>query len=163
MMKRMIKQAAHLAFALAALLPLQTFASGAPSLVVWATDGSKASYALTEHPKVTFTETSFVVTFHGEEASHPLTDVARITYENVQGTGISELWRNNPPFTVSGNLLLFSTLQAGSTVAVYTAGGVLVQQEYIAQDGSYAFPLSNITAGVHMVCVNGVTYKFLKR
>ena len=35
MMKRMINLAAHLAFALATLLPLQTFASGAPSLVVW--------------------------------------------------------------------------------------------------------------------------------
>ncbi|MBR6630030.1 MAG: hypothetical protein IKL03_08785, partial [Bacteroidaceae bacterium] len=91
-------------------MPLQTFAGGAPSLVVWAADGSKASYALTEHPKVTFTETSFVVTLHGEETSYPLTDVARITYENVQGTGISELWRNYPPFTVCGNFLLFSTL-----------------------------------------------------
>lgn len=132
-------------------------------LVVWATDGSKASYALTEHPKVTFTETSFVVTLHGEATNYPLNDVARITYESLQGTSISELWHNETPFTVSGNYLLFSTLQAGSTVAVYTAGGVLVQQESIVQDGSYAFPLPDITAGGYMVSINGVTYKFLKR
>ncbi len=159
----MIKQAAHLAFALTALLPLQTFANSAPSLVVWATDGSKASYALMENPQVTFTETSFVVTFHGEKTSYPLTDIVRITYENVQGTGISELWCSELPFVVSGNFLFFSTLQAGSMVTVYTAGGVLVQQEFIVQDGSYAFPLSSITSGVYMVSINGVTYKLLKR
>lgn len=163
MKSRMIKQAVCLAFALAALLPLQAFADDAPALVVWNADGSKANYALEESPKVTFTETALVVTLHGKATSYPLESLSRVTYENVQGTGISDLWNCAPSFSVQGNLLVFSALKADSDIAVYTLDGQLLHKERIVTAGRYAFPLSDITDGVYMVSVNGVTYKFLKR
>ena len=159
----MIKQAVCMAFALAALLPLQAFADDAPALVVWNADGSKANYALEESPKVTFTETTLVVTLHGKATSYPLESLTRVTYENVQGTGISDLWYCAPSFSVQGNLLVFAALKADSDIAVYTLDGQLLHKERIVTAGRYAFPLSDITDGVYMVSVNGVTYKFLKR
>lgn len=162
-MKRMIKQIACLTFALATLLPMLVLANNVPSFTVWGTDGSMVSYALEDSPKVTFTETTLVVTLHGKATSYPLENLARVTYENVQGTGIGDLWSHEPQFSVYDNLLIFPSLKQGSTVAVYTLDGLLIHQEYITENGRYAFPLTDVSAGVYMLSVNGVTHKFMKR
>ena len=63
----------------------------------------------------------------------------------------------------SGESLLFPALKANSTVSVYSLNGTLVFKKTIHQNGEYAFPLSNLNAGVYMVNVNGLTYKIMKR
>lgn len=132
-------------------------------LVVWAKDGTKKAYALAEKPKVTFTETELVITTKGVEVDYPLENMARFTYEDDSPDAITNLQTDELSFKLDGESLLFPALKANSTVSVYTLKGTLVFKKTVCQNGEYAFPLSNLNAGVYMVNVNGLTYKIMKR
>ena len=133
------------------------------SLVVWAKDGTKVAYALAEKPKITFTETDLIIIAKGVEVSYALGNMARFTYESNDETSIVNLQSNEPTFELSGESLLFPVLKVNSTVSIYTPNGTLVFKKTVRLDGEYAFPLSNLNAGVYMVNVNGLTYKIVKR
>lgn len=132
-------------------------------LVVWAKDGTKVAYALVEKPKVTFTETDLVITAKGVEVNYSLENMARFTYESNDESAIINLQTDESPFKLTGESLLFPALKANSTVSVYALNGTLVFKKTVRQDGEYAFPLSNLNAGIYMVNVNGLTYKIVKR
>lgn len=132
-------------------------------LVVWVKDGTKVAYALAEKPKVTFTETDLVITTYGVEVNYPLENMARFTYETNDESAIVNLQTEESPFKINGESLLFPALKANSTVSVYSLNGTQVFRKTIRQNGEYAFPLSNLNAGVYMVNVNGLTYKIIKR
>lgn len=133
------------------------------NLVVWAKDGTKVAYALAEKPKITFTETDLIITAKGVEVSYALGNMARFTYESNDGTSIVNLQSDESPFKLSGESLLFPALKVNTTVSIYTPNGTLVFKKTVRQDGEYAFPLSNLNAGVYIVNVNGLTYKIVKR
>ena len=132
-------------------------------LVVWAKDGTKVAYALAEKPKVTFTETDLVIKAKGVEVNYSLVNMARFTYETNDETTIVNLQTEESLFKLTGESLLFPSLKANSTVSVYSLNGTQVFKKTIRQKGEYAFPLSNLSAGVYMVNVNGLTYKIVKR
>lgn len=58
--------------------------------------------------------------------------------------------------------IVYSSLNADITVCVYSLNGTLVFKNIVRKNGEYAFPLSNLNAGVYMVNVNGLTYKIVK-
>lgn len=131
-------------------------------LVIWAKDGTKVAYALNDKPKVTFTETDLIITSNAIEVNYALESMARFTYEKSSDTGITNLL-NNETFKLDGESLLFPSLKANSTVSVYSANGTLVLKQTVRQSGEYAFPLSNLNAGIYLINVNGLTYKIMKR
>ena len=133
------------------------------NLVVWAKDGTKVAYALAEKPKITFTETDLIITATGVEVRYALGNMARFTYESNDETSIVNLQSDESPLKLSGESLLFPALKVNSTVSIFTPNGTLVFKKTVRQDGEYAFPLSNLNAGVYMVNVNGLTYKIVKR
>jgi len=98
------------------------------NLVVWAKDGTKVAYALAEKPKVTFTETDLVITSNGIEVNYVLENMARFTYEKSSSTRITNLENGETSFKLDGELLLFPSLKANSTIAIYSTNGTLVFQ-----------------------------------
>lgn len=135
----------------------------ATHLVVWAKDGTKVAYALAEKPKVTFTETDLVITANGVEVNYTLEKMARFIYENNTSVAITNLQTDESLFKLDGESLLFPALKANSTVSVYSLNGTIVFKKTVRKNGEYAFPLSNLNAGVYMVNVNGLTYKIVKK
>lgn len=132
-------------------------------LVIWAKDGTQVAYALTDKPKVTFTETDLVISANGVEVNYALEDMARFTYRTNSETAITNLQTDESSFKLKGGSLVFPALIANSTVSVYSLNGTLIFKKTVSQNGEYAFPLSNLNAGVYMVNVNGLTYKIVKR
>lgn len=132
-------------------------------LVVWAKDGTKVAYALSEKPKVSFTETELIITSNGIEVNYALEYMARFTYEDNTMTAIKNLQTDKVSFKLEGESLLFPALQANSTVSLYSLNGILVFKKTIQQAGEYSFSLSNLKAGAYVVTVNGLTYKVMKR
>lgn len=134
------------------------------NFVVWAKDGTKVAYALAEKPKVTFTETDLVITTKDVEVNYSLENMARFTYEKDNSTtAITNIQTDESPFKLNEGTLLFPSLNANSTVSVYSLNGTLVFKKTVHQNGEYGFNLSNLNAGVYMVNVNGLTYKIVKR
>lgn len=133
------------------------------NLVVWAKDGTKVAYALAEKPKVTFTETDLVITSNGIEVNYVLENMARFTYEKSSSTRITNLENGETSFKLDGELLLFPSLKANSTIAIYSTNGTLVFKQTVRQNGEYAFSVSNLNTGVYIVNVNDLSYKIIKR
>ena len=131
-------------------------------LVVWAKDQSKVAYALDDEPKITFTETELVIESKTFKVSYPLEDMDRFTYES-QSSGIKDLQTEKETFQIEGESLIFPSLKANSSVALYSLNGTLILKKTIKEAGEYSFPLSNLMTGVYMVSVNGITYKVMKR
>lgn len=133
------------------------------NLVVWAKDGTKVAYALAEKPKVTFTETDLVITTKDVEVNYSLENMARFTYEVNDATAITNLQTDKTSVKLDGEFLLFPALKANSTVSLYSLNGKLVFNKTVRMTGKYSFPLSGLNAGVYLVNVNGLTYKFVKK
>ena len=139
-------------------------ASNPSNLVVWSKDGTIVAYKLAEKPRVTFTGSELIITSQGVEVIYLLENLARFTYEEDDViTAITNLQTEESPFKLNGETLLFPALKANSTVSIYSLNGTLVFKKSICQNGEYAFPLSNLNAGVYLVNVNGLTYKITKR
>lgn len=132
-------------------------------LVVWAKDGTKVAYALSEKPIVAFTETDLVITAKGVEVNYSLENMARFTYEENTPVDITNLQTDESSFKLNGESLLFPALKANSTVSVYSLNGSLVFKKTVRKDGEYSFPLSGLNNGVYLVTVNGLTYKIQKK
>lgn len=132
-------------------------------LIVWAKDGTKVAYILSEKPKITFTETDLVITANDIEVNYALENMVRFTYESNDNTAIRNIESDEVSIKLDGESLLFPNLKANSSIAIYALNGTLVMKKTIRQDGEYAFPISNLNAGVYMVHVNGLTYKFMRK
>ena len=132
-------------------------------LVVWAKDGTKVAYMLSEKPKITFTDTDLVITANDIEVNYALDNMARFTYESNGNTAIRNIESDEVSIKLDGESLLFPDLKANSSIAVYTLNGTLVVKKTIRQDGEYVFPVSSLSDGVYMISVNGLTYKIVKR
>lgn len=132
-------------------------------LMVWAKDGTKVAYVLSEKPKITFTETDLVITANNIEVNYALENMARFTYESNDNTAIRNIESDEVSFKLDRESLLFPDLKANSSIAIYALNGTLVLKKTIRQNGEYAFPLSNLNAGVYLVSVNGLIYKIVKK
>ena len=113
------------------------------NLVVWAKDGSKVAYALADEPKVTFTETDFVISSKGKEVNYAIDKMARFTYETNEQTAIRNIKTGEITFGTDGESLLFPSLKANSTLTIYSANGNIVFKKMVREKGEYALPLSN--------------------
>ena len=134
------------------------------NLVVWKKDGSKVAFALTEKPIVTFSETSLMINSATVSVTYDLEDMAKFTYEDSESQSIRNIENDKESsFKFDGEMLLFSSLKAGSKVAIHNLGGVLVFSRTIEVAGDYSFPISHLDKGVYVVSVDGLTYKIVKR
>lgn len=131
-------------------------------LVIWAKDGTKVAYALAEKPKLTFTESELVVKAESIEVTYDLEKISCFIYESGGMTGITDL-ETESIFNFQNEALVFPALSANSTVSVCSLNGIFVFKKTVRVAGEYAFPLSNLNAGVYLVNVNGVTYKIMKK
>jgi hypothetical protein len=88
--------------------------------------------------------------------------MARFTYETNDETTIVNLQTEESLFKLTGESLLFPSLKANSTVSVYSLNGTQVFKKTIRQKGEYAFPLSNLSAGVYRLGYKSGTVGFYK-
>jgi hypothetical protein len=137
--------------------------SNPTNLVVWANDGARVAYALTEEPKVTFTETDLIITTTNVEVNYTLDNMARFTYESDENVNLIDIKTEEMVFKLRGESLLFPALKANSTVSVYSLNGTLVLKKNIQVTGEYFFPLATLNTGVYVVTVNGISYKVVKK
>lgn len=135
------------------------------NLIMWAKDGSKiATYALEGRPKVTFNENRFAVECTGVEIEYyELEELARFTYEKDSETAVKNVLKDGPTFKMNRESILFSSLKENSTISIYSINGSLVLRQTLQQAGEYTLPISNLTAGVYMISVNGSTFKVVKK
>lgn len=136
-------------------------ANESANLVIWANDGTKMVYELSEEPKVFFTSEQLIVKTDEMEASYSLSEISRITYENA-ATDISNTVTNEP-LRFDGETLFITSSSEKINVCIYTLNGRLVQKYSMNTSDMSTISLSSYNAGIYIVRVNELIYRILKR
>jgi len=128
-------------------------------LVIWAKDGTQVAYALKEQPVLSFMDSALLIRTAQMEINYPLDQMAKFTYETREEMAVRDINTDQTMFVLNEESLLFLNLKPNNHVGLYTISGQAVFSRTISSYGEYAFPLSQLTRGVYLVQVNGLTYK----
>lgn len=134
----------------------------AQRLVIWQKDGTKVSYDLDERPKTTFTTEDLVITTATATISYPLAKIQRYTYEGG-ALSVQDIKAGDIRISHEGDNVIIKGLTNGKSVTVYSIDGKQLIAKRSDSSDSLTLSLANIPAGVYMIKVDEITYKFLKR
>lgn len=132
-------------------------------LYVWSKDGTKVAYSLSQNPKLTFTETEMVITGNNLEVIYPIAEMDRFAYKDEVTTLIFDLSTDERHLVMKEDYLLFPAIDCIREVSIYSLNGTKLLKKTLPAEGEYAYPFSNLSSGVYMVKVNGLTYKIVKK
>lgn len=160
MKRRMI-----LLLAAALLVPMSSLwaADLVTTLIILTKDNAQHQFALPDKPKVTFEGNNLLVTSDKTTASFALSDVVRFTYQDIDPSGIQEVYSKDTGVSFEDGVLVISQIKANSTVCVYSLDGRLVRQLAAKRAGTYRLNLSSLPFGVYLVKTGSLTYKITKR
>lgn len=133
-------------------------------LNVWTKDGKCIEFALDETPRIKLTDVDLLISTNDLELSYPLNIIDRFTFKLPQfGDGIYNIESNRQVFTISEQSMVFPDLEKNSTIVISSLNGILLFNKNITQPGRYVLPISSFKAGIYLVNVNGITYKFSRK
>ena len=137
--------------------------SSSNALLLFTKDGGEMSYLLSERPRVTHFDDYLVITSDVAEVSYPLTDIWKFTFGQVDvSSGIDNVPVDEASFNIDDGVLMLSGFREGSTVRIFTMGGMMVHSEKL-DGGSCTYCMSALSPGIYLVNVNDKTFKIAKK
>lgn len=133
------------------------------TLVVLTKDNAQHQFALPDKPKISFEGNNLLVSSDKTTATFALSDVIRFTYQDIDASGIQEVYSKDAGVSFEDGVLVVSQIKANSTVCVYSLDGRLVHQLAAKRAGTYRLNLSSLPFGVYLVKTGSLTYKITKR
>lgn len=147
------------------IIPLQASADDGVSIKVVMLDGSSPNeYALDDVSRIVFGEDGFTMNFLNNEhaAYYAYDDVGKIMFDLLP-TGIDNAAVNNKDVIAvryDGNMLKITGCKESANVTVYEITGRPVISRNISGDTTVS--TDNLLAGVYILKVNNITFKFSK-
>ena len=137
---------------LTALLALGCAAGHAQNtLNIWQQTGEAVSYAFSEKPRITYTDTNLILTTTKVQVEFPLSSVRKFTCDDDM------IMIDDAIGTVR------ATLKDEGPLSIYTLGGVLVKTVPAETDGRHTYSLDALPVGVYVVKSTTTSYKVVKR
>ena len=134
--------------------------------IVWLSETSKHSYALSEKPKVTMAGGVFTLTTTQTAVTYNATDVLKFTLGDIDG-GIVDVddiaVKAGPGVDRQADRLIFTGCKPNSVIGIYSLDGRLADQQRADGDGRAEVSLSGLKAGVYVVKSDSITFKIAKR
>lgn len=131
-------------------------------LVVWAKDGSKASYSLQDRPLIEFVENQILIKSNNLDIYYDLQSISHFTYEDIMGTGVKNLLIEEQ-FKMTEDALLFSGIPVNSNLTISDINGKNVYNIKVENTGKFAIPIKNFSKGLYIIKINNYSYKFIKK
>ena len=146
------------------MLAMATWAQNAtPRLVVWHKSGEKTYFELNEMPETTFEDGLLVIRSSKASASFQLENILRYTYEGVSPSAIDLLPSERAVIIAKdGDAVTFRNLPDGTSVSVYSANGMLVEQRTVTAGQPLTISIAQHPAGVYVVKAGKETIKLMK-
>lgn len=119
------------------------------------TDGSSTIISMEECPIVKFIGDKLLVTTDVSTTEFERPKVKTFNY--ISPSSIDGINNDGNVVSNTGDSLQFGNLPANSEISVYDVSGKLVKNA--TADGSYRINISDLSAGVYVVSVNGVSTK----
>lgn len=134
------------------------------TLTVWAKDGSKVSYALSQRPRVTFSGEDLIISSGDNEVKYPLYQMSRFTFESTSGIDMVDAEGDNvKPFEFNGDEMLFPAIEKDYQVSICAIDGKVIINREVKSGTTLRIPLDSLNSGIYLVNVSGITYKVIKR
>lgn len=146
---------------LAALPWAECLADGVRFLVVNGKDGSKATFALSDNPKVSCKSGELTVIAGSRTFTLGLADVQNYLFAE-ESTGIENVIKDGSVKMENG-CVVFSGLNAGSIVSVYQQDGRLIKDSKADAGGNAIVELSGMPKGVLIIHSNKTDIKIINR
>ena len=137
------------------LLPFIMSASGFGSIKVTMIDGSTTIISMSERPVVKFIGDKLVVKTDVTTTEFERSKVKTFNYH--VSSSIGKISIGNNIVNNTGDNLLFDNLPVDSEITVHDVSGKLVKSVLAA--GRYKLNIMELTAGVYVVSVNGISTK----
>ena len=132
-------------------------------LVVWQKSGEKVYFDLKETPETTFEDGLLVIRSSKTTVSYQLENILRYTYEGVTPSSIDLMPSEREVIVAKdGDGVTFRNLRDGSTVSVYSANGMLVEQRTAIAGQLLTISIAQRPAGVYVVKAGKETIKLMK-
>jgi hypothetical protein len=140
-----------------ALLRAQEF----NTLVVAMDDGTSTKVLLGSQPKVSFNGTTLEIATNTTVLQFDRTKLRSFRTIYEPSTGVGGVKSQSGKFIQKGDLLIFQNLPSGSNVRVFGSDGRLMRAA--TAEGSYEISLSQLSAGLYIVNLNGISTKIILR
>lgn len=139
-------------------------AADADNLIVWQTDGTSTSYALDDHPVISYKADSLVLTAPQVEVKLPFDEVLKLTFgdkvdaiQNVETTGQQESIKAN------ADGVNLNGFKFGTKVGVYQLNGTALGQFTIPESGALHISLASMGSGIYIVKAGRSSIKIVRK
>ena len=127
------------------------------ALVLERTDGTKATFLLSDNPTITIADGELTAKSAKEEVSVPIDALSNYHFEQVQ-TGIEGVV-SDEGFTLRDGMAYFTHIQEGSQVNVYAIDGREIARVTVPARGRVELDLRALERGVIIIHTGNCSYK----
>lgn len=132
----------------------------ATTLTVTMTNGEQTHYALWEVPTVKIIGDKLQIRWNNTNVEHPIENVKTFTFNST--LNIDEI-SQNADFERHNDYLIFHSSDSKRTLTITAANGLTIVSKTIEPNRSEIVSLGNLTPGVYLLSINGVTSKIIKQ
>ena len=136
-----------------------SYAEGYAGILVTMVDGSTATISFDENPVIKLQPEKLIVKTDVATTEFDRSAVARFNYV-TDLSGVEVIEKNDVEVVNKGGVLSFANLPTASEIKLYSVDGKLLKNEIAT--GSYTLELTNLSTGIYIVNVNGVSTKIAK-
>jgi hypothetical protein len=136
-------------------------------LTIWLANGKRSDIKLSEQINMTFEEEKFIVKSATVDVEYDALDVKKLSLESdgSEETGVQKLMTGETTGTMNfdGNAIRLSGFSPNSIVQLFTVNGQAEGGYRMGQDGSLTISVDGLTRGIHIVKIESITYKIIKK
>ena len=139
----------------------ECLADGVRYLVVNAKDGSQATFALADEPRISFENGELIVLSSSQSFSLNLDEVQNYAFAE-QATAIAQVVEQGD-VKIENGFVIFHGLTADSSVSVYSQDGKLVKTCKANDKGTAVVDLSDLSKGILILHSNNTNIKIINK
>lgn len=133
--------------------------SSGPQLVVWQKDGARVVFNLSEKPRVAWEADVVRVESDAAHAEFDIEDIRKMTYDLPNPDAIRPVAQAGMPFRMADRSITFIPSDKDMNVMVVSINGQVVKKQTVHRNEYTTVSLADLTRGVYLISVNGVTFK----
>lgn len=141
---------------------LSSMASAQNYLTITQKNGDQFSYAFSDKPVVTYTETDLVLTTEDTEIQFPLSGLQKFTFEDAP-TSVQETITASATISVSNNTVTICSAKADAQVQLIAVDGKIVRTYKTDAEGNLSFSIADLATGIYVVKSESLTCKISKK
>ncbi|MCM1451755.1 MAG: hypothetical protein NC102_05825 [Clostridium sp.] len=134
------------------------FVSFAQSVSLNMISGEVIKFKYSEKPVIKFSESELIVDAGLQSMSFPV-DIVRSIVNDKENSGHNDVGIESSVFKQEKDCLIFQAQSSDLNISIYTADAVLVEYFNVSHGETLNLGTGNLSPGVYIVSINGISFK----